>query len=116
MLQVLVLTLGRLAVLLEGEEAFLGWILPLLQDADLSGAPPQVPACIVHVLATLAGVAARADSWCTVLYPAPAFPLLDCFVWGHAWKFGGRLLLESFLDKRGVVRNATWGWAPSCGV
>eukprot|EP00884_Botryococcus_braunii_P016008 jgi/Botrbrau1/3090/Bobra.0070s0076.1 len=55
--------LGRLAVLLEGEQAFLGWILPLLQDADLTAAPPQVPACMMHVLSTLAGVAAHADSW-----------------------------------------------------
>lgn len=58
-MQALLLTLGRMAALLEGDATFSQMAIPLLMDGLAVGAPVQLRTCTVHVLAAVAGFAGR---------------------------------------------------------
>ncbi|KAK9812698.1 hypothetical protein WJX72_002251 [[Myrmecia] bisecta] len=57
--QAVLLTLGRLGLMLEGDETLVRLALPLLVDSDLPNAPPQVDACAMHVLAAIGTACAQ---------------------------------------------------------
>ena len=59
MRQAMLLTMGRLAALLEGDAAFAQLVVPLLTDGQVAGAPVQLKACAAHVLAAVAGFCGR---------------------------------------------------------
>ena len=61
-MQALLLTLGRLAALLEGNAAFAMLAVPLLVTERASGAPMQLHACAAHVVAAVTGFCGRSNN------------------------------------------------------
>ena len=82
--QALLLTLGRLSALLEGDTAFVQMAVPLLMTERAAGAPMQLHACAAHVLAAVAGFCGRSNNlFAPFLHPSidARFPVS---AWGQA--------------------------------
>lgn len=63
-MQAVLLTLGRLVVVLEQDERLLSPALPLISDSAFPGAAAGIAACAFHVLATIsASSAGKGHRW-----------------------------------------------------